>query len=61
VQTGREYFLSIQERSFLASKQIWTISTNSVQNREPLGYKNFKVAAGHFVTYNNIILREGPY
>lgn len=36
-------------------------STNSVRNREPFGYRNFKVVACRFVTYSNIILRGGPY
>lgn len=35
--------------------------TNSVRNREPFGYRNFKAAAGRFVTYSTIILREGAY
>jgi len=37
------------------------VSTNSVRNREPFGYKNFRAIAGHFITYSNIILREGPH
>lgn len=39
----------------------WIVSTNSVKNREPFGYRDFKTVASHFVTYNNIILREGPH
>ena len=61
MQTRRAYFLSIQEISFPASKQRWTVSTNSVKDREPFNYRNFKAVAGRFVTYSNIILREGPY
>jgi len=60
VQKGTTYFLSIQERSLIASKMRWTISTNSVKEREPFNYGNFKVAASWLITYNNIILREGP-
>ena len=41
LQTRRDYFLSIQERSLLASRQRWMASTNSVWNREQFGYRNF--------------------
>ena len=61
VQTGREYLLSIQERSLISSKQRWKFSTNSVKDREPFSYMNFKASIGHFVTYSHIILRGGPY
>lgn len=61
VQKGISYFLSIQERSLTASKLKWTISTNSVKDREPFNYKNFKAAATRMVTYSNLILREGLY
>jgi len=61
VQKGTTYFLSIPERSLIASKMRWTISTNSVKEREPFDYGNFKAAASQLITYNNIILREGPY
>lgn len=61
VQKGISYFLSIQERSLTASKHRWMISTNSVKDREPFNYKNFKVVAARMVTYRNLILREGPY
>jgi len=44
-----------------ATKLRWTVSNNNVHNREPFNYKNFKLAAKRFVTYNNLILREGPY
>lgn len=37
------------------------ISTNSLKDREPFNYRNFKAVAAHVVTYNNLILREGPY
>lgn len=43
------------------AKLRWTISTSSIQDREPFNYKNFKLAADCFVTYSNLILREGPY
>lgn len=39
----------------------WTVSTNSVKEREPFNYGNFKVAASQLIAYNNLILREGPY
>jgi hypothetical protein len=61
VQKGTTYFLSIQERSLTASKMRWTVSTNSVKEREPFNYGNFKAAASRLITYNNLILREGPY
>lgn len=61
VQKGISYFLSIQERSLITSKLRWTISTNNVKEREPFNYRNFKVAATRMITYNNLILREGPY
>ena len=32
-----------------------------MQDREPFNYRKFKVVAAHFVTYSNLILREGPY
>ena len=61
VQKGVEYFLSIQESSLAAAKIRWTVSTSNVQNREPFNYKKFKLATKRFVTYSNLILREGPY
>jgi len=60
-QKGVEYFLSIQESSLATAKLRWIVSTNNIQNREPFNYKNFKLTADHFVTYSNLILREGPY
>ena len=45
----------------IASKIRWMVSTGSVQGREPFNYRNFKAAATRFVTYRNLILREGPY
>ena len=44
-----------------ASKLRWTVSTSSVQDRQPFNYRNFKIATNCFVTYSNLILREGPY
>ena len=61
VQKGTTYFLSIQERSLTASKMRWMVSTNSVKEREPFNYGNFKAAASRLITYINLILREGPY
>ena len=58
VQNGVSYFQSIQESSLAASR---TVSTSSVQDREPFNYKNFKAAVACFVTYSNLILREGTY
>lgn len=61
VQKRIKYFLSIQESSLDATKLRWTVSTSNIQNREPFNYKNFKLVADHFLTYSNLILREGPY
>jgi len=61
VQNGVSYFQSIQESSLAASKLRWMVCTSCVQDREPFNYKIFKVVAAYFVTYSNLILREGPY
>jgi len=61
VQNGVSYFQSIQESSLATSKIRWIVSTSSVQDREPFNYRNFKAATARFVTYSNLILREGPY
>lgn len=39
-----------------ASKLRWMVS-----GREPFNYRNFKAVAARFITYSNLILREGPY
>lgn len=44
-----------------ATELRWIVSNNNVHNREPFNYKNFKLATERFVTYSNLILREGPY
>ena len=44
-----------------ASKLRWVVSTRSVQDREPFNYGNFKAVAAHFITYSNLLLREGPF
>lgn len=61
VQKGISYFLSIQEKYLTTSKLRWMISTNSVKDRETFNYRNFKATVARMVTYNNLILREGPY
>lgn len=61
VQKGISYLLSIQERSLIASNLRWIISTNSVKERGPFNYRNFKAAVVRMITYNNLILREGPH
>ena len=45
----------------VAAKFRWIVSNRNVQNREPFNYKKFKLVAESFVTYSNLILREGPY
>ena len=61
VQNGVSYFQPIRESSLAASKLRWTVSTSSVQDREPFNYINFKSTTARFVTYSDLILREGPY
>ena len=61
VLEATKYFLSIQERSLVASKLRWMVSSNNVKEREPFNYGNFKAAVRRLVPYNNILLREGPY
>ena len=58
---GTTYFLFIQERSLVASKMRWMVSSNNVKEREPFSYGNFKSAGRRLVPYNNLLLREGPY
>lgn len=60
VQEGISYFLSIQQSSLTASKHRWTISTNSLKDREPFNYKNFKAIVSRMVTYSNLTFK-GPY
>jgi len=57
VQKGISYFLSIQEGSLTTSKLRWRISTNSVEEREPYNYRNFKAIVAEMITYSSIILR----
>ena len=42
-------------------KLRWVVSTHSAQDREPFNYGNFKAVAAHFITYSNLILKEGPF
>jgi len=59
VQKGTTYFLYIQERSLTASKMRWTVSTNSVKEREPFNYGNFKVATSRLIHIPILFLGKG--
>ena len=61
VLEGTAYFLSIQERSLVASKMVWMVSSNNLKDRKPFNYGNFKANARRLIPYNNFILRGGPY
>jgi len=60
IQDGKEYFQEIKEESLSTARQRWEVSNITVRNREPFGYRNFKVASSHFHKYSNMVLTMGP-
>ena len=60
IENAREYFEDIREVALAVAKKRWMASTNNVKNREPFNYRNFKVAASRFLSYNNLVYSMGP-
>ena len=55
IENAREYFEDIPEAALVTTKKQWMASTNNVKNREPFSYRNFKVVASKFLSYNNLV------
>ena len=61
ILNGTDYFSSIRNQAYVAAKVRWRTSNQNIQNREPLNYRNFGLAADRFIAYSHIVLKEGPF
>ena len=59
IENQQDYFEDIREASLEVAKQRWMASMNKVKNREPFGYRNFKVVASRFLSYSNLVFSMG--
>lgn len=56
IQAGKEYFQEIKEEYLSTSTQRWEASNNTIRNREPFRFRNFKASSSRLHKHSNMIL-----